>query len=117
MEVSKINFYSSMRAQSPRIRVLAKNKQYLCKENTQSVSFPRKITPLYFTPNFNGLTAKTKDVLKNQQKSFEYDIAPADVFITVPVIPTLLSFGIIIPSIPRASQVLIIAPKLCGSSR
>jgi len=84
MEVSKINFYSSMRAQSPRIRVLAKNKQYLCKENTQSVSFPRKITPLYFTPNFNGLTAKTKDVLKNQQKSFEYDIAPADIESNIP---------------------------------
>ena len=39
-------------------------------------------------------------------------LAPAEVLTTVPFTPTLRSLGIIIPSTPRASAVLIIAPKL-----
>ena len=43
-------------------------------------------------------------------------IAPADVFATVGVRPTALRFGMIIPCAPAWFAVLMIAPRLCGSS-
>ena len=48
---------------------------------------------------------------------FTLSIVPTDVFTTVLVIWTALSFGMMIESTPKASHDLIIAPKLCGSSR
>ena len=42
--------------------------------------------------------------------------APADTFETVLFTVTVLLFGIIIPCTPAVSAVLIIEPKLCGSS-
>ena len=47
---------------------------------------------------------------------FIFSVAPVDTFITVAFTSTERSFGIIIPFTPADSQVLIIAPKLCGSS-
>ena len=44
-----------------------------------------------------------------------YSIAPADVFPTTAVSPTLLLLGIITPCAPAHSAVRIIAPRLCGS--
>ena len=42
--------------------------------------------------------------------------APADAFATVSFTPAALHLGIITPAAPKATQFLIMAPKLCGSS-
>ena len=47
---------------------------------------------------------------------FIYCTAPADTLLTVLLTDAALLLGIIIPCTPAVSAVLIIAPKLCGSS-
>ena len=47
---------------------------------------------------------------------FMYSTAPAEVLATVALTDAALLFGIITPCTPAVSAVLIIEPRLCGSS-